>query len=154
MSETKAGQFPATRLRRSRRTDALRRLVAETSLSAADFIYPVFVLDGEGREEAIPSMPGIFRRSIDGLLKELEQVVALGIPAIALFPVIEADKKSLDGSECANPDGLVQRTVAAIKQQFPELAIMSDVALVFSAAAASRRFRTCTCARWGPSCAD
>ncbi len=129
MSKNRSGQFPATRLRRGRRTDALRRLVAETTLSAADFIYPVFVLDGKGREEAVPSMPGISRRSIDGLLQHLEQVVALGIPAIALFPVIDADKKSLDGGESANPDGLVQRTIMAVKKRFPELAIMSDVAL-------------------------
>ena len=121
--------FLATRMRRMRRNGALRSLVAESTLSAADFIYPVFVLEGEGREEAVPSMPGIYRRSIDGLLAELERVVALGIPAVALFPVIDADKKSLDGSECANPDGLVQRTVRAIKARFPELAVMSDVAL-------------------------
>ena len=121
--------FLATRMRRMRRNGALRSLVAESTLSAADFIYPVFVLEGEGREEAVPSMPGIYRRSIDGLLAELEQVVALGIPAVALFPVIDADKKSLDGSECANPDGLVQRSVRAIKARFPELAVMSDVAL-------------------------
>jgi porphobilinogen synthase len=121
--------FLATRMRRMRRNGALRSLVAESTLSAADFIYPVFVLEGEGREEAVPSMPGIYRRSSDGLLAELEQVVALGIPAVALFPVIDADKKSLDGSECANPDGLVQRSVRAIKTRFPELAVMSDVAL-------------------------
>jgi porphobilinogen synthase len=121
--------FLATRMRRTRRSGALRSLVAETGLSAADFIYPVFVLEGEGREEAVPSMPGICRRSIDGLLRELEQVVALGIPAVALFPVIDADRKSLDGIECANPEGLVQRTVRAIKARFPELAVMSDVAL-------------------------
>ena len=121
--------FLATRMRRTRRSGALRSLVAETGLSAADFIYPVFVLEGEGREEAVPSMPGISRRSIDGLLRELEQVVALGIPAVALFPVIDADKKSLDGSECANPEGLVQRTIRAIKARFPQLAVMSDVAL-------------------------
>ena len=129
MSATDPSMFLATRMRRTRRSGALRSLVAETGLTAADFIYPVFVLDGEGREEAVPSMPGIYRRSIDGLLKELEQVVALGIPAVALFPVIDADKKSLDGSECANPEGLVQRTVRAIKARYPDLAVMSDVAL-------------------------
>ena len=129
MSTTNPSMFLATRMRRTRRSGALRSLVAETALSAADFIYPVFVLEGEGREEAVPSMPGICRRSIDGLLKELEQVVALGIPAVALFPVIDADKKSLDGSECANPKGLVQRTIRAIKARFPQLAVMSDVAL-------------------------
>ena len=129
MSTTNPSMFLATRMRRTRRSSALRSLVAETTLSAADFIYPVFVLEGEGREEAVPSMPGICRRSIDGLLKELEQVVALGIPAVALFPVVDADRKSLDGSECANPEGLVQRTIRAIKARFPQLAVMSDVAL-------------------------
>ena len=129
MSTTNPSMFLATRMRRTRRSGALRSLVAETALSAADFIYPVFVLEGEGREEAVPSMPGICRRSIDGLLKELEQVVALGIPAVALFPVIDADKKSLDGCECANPKVLVQRTIRAIKARFPQLAVMSDVAL-------------------------
>ena len=116
-------------MRRSRRTPALRRLVAETTLSSADFIYPVFVLDGEGRSENVPSMPGIKRRSIDGLLPELTEAYALGIPAVALFPVIDADLKTLDGAECANPDGLVQRSVRAIKEALPDLAVMTDVAL-------------------------
>jgi len=116
-------------MRRGRRTPALRRLVAETTLSSADFIYPVFVLDGEGRTENVPSMPGITRRSIDGLLPELTEAHALGIPAVALFPVIDADLKTLDGSECANPDGLVQRAVRAIKKALPDLAVMTDVAL-------------------------
>lgn len=129
MSAATPGRYPDTRLRRSRRTLALRRLVAETRLSSADFIYPVFVLDGQGRNEAVPSMPGISRRSIDGLLPELTEAFALGIPAVALFPVIDADKKSLDGSECANPDGLVQRSVKAIKAELPDLAVMTDVAL-------------------------
>lgn len=118
-----------TRLRRSRRTAALRSLVAETTLSSADFIYPVFVLDGTGRTEPVPSMPGIERKSIDLLLEELAEVHALGIPAVALFPVIDGDLKTLDGSECANPEGLVQRTVQAIKQELPDLAVMTDVAL-------------------------
>jgi porphobilinogen synthase len=116
-------------MRRSRRTPALRRLVAETRLSSADFIYPVFVLDGEGQTEAVPSMPGVSRKSIDGLLPELTRACELGIPAVALFPVIDADLKTLDGSECANPDGLVQRTVRAIKDALPDLAVMTDVAL-------------------------
>jgi porphobilinogen synthase len=116
-------------MRRSRRTPALRRLVAETRLSSADFIYPVFVLDGEGHTEAVPSMPGVSRKSIDGLLPELTRACELGIPAVALFPVIDADLKTLDGSECANPDGLVQRTVRAIKDALPDLAVMTDVAL-------------------------
>jgi porphobilinogen synthase len=116
-------------MRRNRRTPALRRLVEETRLSSADFIYPVFVLDGEGREEAVPSMPGISRRSVDLLLDELSEVRDLGIPAVALFPVIDQDKKSLDGAECANPNGLVQRTVQAIKSALPELVVVTDVAL-------------------------
>ena len=116
-------------MRRSRRTPALRRLVAETRLSSADFIYPVFVLDGEGQTEAVPSMPGVSRKSIDGLLPELTRACELGIPAVALFPLIDADLKTLDGSECANPDGLVQRTVRAIKDALPDLAVMTDVAL-------------------------
>lgn len=129
MSASAPGQFPENRMRRSRRTPALRRLVAETTLSSADFIYPVFVLDGEGQTEDVPSMPGISRKSIDLLLEELAEVEALGIPAVALFPVIEADKKSLDGAECANPEGLVQRTVRAIRKELPGLAVMTDVAL-------------------------
>ncbi|MCP4301832.1 MAG: porphobilinogen synthase [Gammaproteobacteria bacterium] len=129
MSAPPPGQFPETRMRRSRRTPALRRLAAETSLSSADFIYPVFVLDGEGRTEAVPSMPGITRKSIDGLLPELTGAHELGIPAVALFPVIDAQRKTLDGSECANPDGLVQRTVLTIKDELPDLAVMTDVAL-------------------------
>ena len=129
MSALTPGQFPELRLRRGRRTPALRRLVAETTLSSADFIYPVFVLDGKGRSEAVPSMPGITRKSIDGLLPELTEACELGIPAVALFPVIDADLKTLDGSECANTDGLVQRSVRAIKDELPELAVMTDVAL-------------------------
>ena len=129
MSASAPGQFPDNRMRRSRRTPALRRLVAETTLSSADFIYPVFVLEGDGRTEDVPSMPGISRKSIDLLLEELAEVDALGIPAVALFPVVDADKKSLDGSECANPEGLVQRTVRAIRKELPGLAVMTDVAL-------------------------
>ena len=129
MSVAPPGHFPQTRLRRSRRTPALRRLVAETALSSADFIYPVFILDGQGRSEAVPSMPGISRKSLDGLLPNLGEARRLGIPAVALFPVIDVEQKSLDGAECANPDGLVQRTVRAIKSEFPDLAVMTDVAL-------------------------
>jgi porphobilinogen synthase len=129
MSASSPGQFPWIRLRRNRRTPALRALVQETTLSSADFIYPVFVLEGEGREEEVPSMPGISRKSIDLLFKELHEARDLGIPSVALFPVIDQDKKSLDGAECANPDGLVQRTVKAIKAELPELAVVTDVAL-------------------------
>ncbi len=116
-------------MRRTRRSAALRALVAETGLNASDFIYPVFVLDGEGRSEAVESMPGIERRSIDGLLREAGEAQGLGIPAIALFPVIDAAQKSPDGDECANPDGLVQRAVRALKAELPELAVITDVAL-------------------------
>lgn len=129
MSTPSNGQFPSIRLRRTRRTRSLRRLVAETTLSAADLIYPVFVLDGVDREQAVPSMPGVYRRSIDRLLVDLAQAQDLGIPAVALFPVIDADLKSLDGHEAKNPAGLVQRAVQAIKEQLPELAVITDVAL-------------------------
>jgi porphobilinogen synthase len=116
-------------MRRSRRTKALRSLVQETTLTSADFIYPVFVLEGQGQAEDVASMPGITRKSIDLLLEELAEVQRLGIPAVALFPVINQEKKSLDGAECANPDGLVQRTVRAIKAKLPELVVITDIAL-------------------------
>ena len=103
--------------------------MAETVLSPADLIYPVFVLDGEGRTENVESMPGIERKSIDGILEDAALAASLGIPAIALFPVIDAEHKSPDGDECANPDGLVQRTVRALKAELPELTIITDVAL-------------------------
>jgi porphobilinogen synthase len=116
-------------MRRTRRTAALRRLVVETGLSASDLIYPVFVLDGDDRTEPVESMPGVERQSIDRLLKTLDEAVDLGIPAVALFPVIDADRKSLDGAECANPEGLVQRAVRVIKSSHPDLAVITDVAL-------------------------
>jgi porphobilinogen synthase len=103
--------------------------VAETALGSSDLIYPVFVLEGEKAAEPVPSMPGIERKSVDGLLHELGEAVDLGIPAVALFPVIGADSKSLDGAECANPDGLVQTTVKAIKAEYPDLVVITDVAL-------------------------
>ncbi len=121
--------FPSTRLRRTRRSAALRRLVAETGLGPADLIYPVFVLDGEGRSEPVESMPGIYRQSVYGLLQEAGDARELGNPAIALFPVVDAGQKSLNGEECANPDGLIQRTVRALKNELPDLAIITDVAL-------------------------
>lgn len=129
MSHSILGQFPLIRLRRSRRTNALRRLVSETRLSPDDLIYPVFVLEGKDRVEAVPSMPGVSRKSVDKLLVEITKARDLGIPAIALFPVIDAAGKSLDGAECANPNGLVQNTVRAIKDKLPELAVITDVAL-------------------------
>jgi porphobilinogen synthase len=116
-------------MRRTRRSAALRALVAETGLNASDLIYPCFVLDGEGRAEAVESMPGIERHSIDGLLQEAREAQGLGIPAIALFPVIDEAQKSPNGEECANPDGLVQRAVRALKAELPELAVITDVAL-------------------------
>jgi porphobilinogen synthase len=103
--------------------------VAESGLSSSDFIYPVFVLEGENRTEPVPSMPGIERKSVDVLLRELGEAVQLGIPAVALFPVIDMDKKSLDGAECANSEGLVQTTVQAIKAEYPDLLVITDVAL-------------------------
>ena len=129
MSRSTPGQFPKVRMRRGRRTSALRRLAAETGLSVNDLIYPVFVLDGKDKVEPVPSMPGVSRKSIDKLLLELTEVRDLGIPAVALFPVIEAAQKSLDGAECANPNGLVQNTVRAIKKELPELVVITDVAL-------------------------
>ncbi len=125
----RTGQFPEIRLRRSRRTATLRRLVAESELGPADLIYPVFVLDGKKRREPVTSMPGVERKSIDNLIAELGEIQGLGIPAVALFPVIDAANKTLDGSECANPDGLVQRCVHEIKSAFPDIAVVTDVAL-------------------------
>lgn len=122
-------QFPATRLRRMRHDEWSRRMVRESSLSAADFILPVFVLDGAGREEAVASMPGVKRQSLDLLLQTARQARDLGIPALALFPVIDAPLKSLDAREAYNPDGLVPRVVAALKQAVPDLGIVTDIAL-------------------------
>jgi porphobilinogen synthase len=122
-------QFPGTRLRRNRFSDFSRRLVRENELSANDFIYPVFVIEGQNQREPIASMPGIERLSIDQLQREVEQLLELGVPAIALFPKIEAGLKSLDGAEAFNPDGLVPRTVRAIKSAFPEMGIICDGAL-------------------------
>lgn len=121
--------FPWLRMRRMRRDDFSRRLMRENQLSPADLIYPVFVLEGENQREAVPSMPGVERLSIDLLLKDAEECVQLGIPLISLFPVVPAEKKSLDAAEAYNPDGLAQRAVRAIKQAFPQLGVMTDVAL-------------------------
>ena len=122
-------EFPATRMRRNRRDGFSRRLVRETRLGVDDLIYPVFVLPGEGQTEPVPSMPGVERHSIDRLLVHLEEVVALGIPAVALFPVTPPELKSEDAAEAWNPDGLAQQAVRAVKQRFPELGVMTDVAL-------------------------
>ena len=123
------GKFPQRRMRRMRRDDFSRRLMRENRLSTDDLIYPVFVLDGKNRTEAIPSMPGVKRYSVDKLLPHVEQCAKLGIPAIAIFPVIERSLKTLDGREATNPKGLVPRTVAALKKRFPELGVITDVAL-------------------------
>jgi len=122
-------QFPATRLRRMRHDDWSRRMVRESALSPSDFILPVFVLDGEGREEAVASMPGVKRQSLDLLLETAKRARDLGVPALALFPVVDTPLKSLDAREAYNPDGLVPRVVAALKQALPDLGIVTDIAL-------------------------
>ena len=130
MSYTPANRlFPATRLRRNRFDEFSRRLVRENVLTTNDLILPVFILDGENRREPIPSMPGVERLSIDQLLKDAERWVELGIPVIDLFPYIPVERKSLDGAEAWNPDGLVQRAIRALRERFPELGVMTDVAL-------------------------
>ncbi|SBS31418.1 Delta-aminolevulinic acid dehydratase [Marinomonas spartinae] len=121
--------FPYTRMRRMRKNDFSRRLMREHRLTADDLIYPMFVIEGKQVREAVPSMPNIERVSIDILLEEAKEIVALGIPMIALFPVISGDKKSLDAKEAYNPNGLVQRAVKALKDAFPELGVLTDVAL-------------------------
>lgn len=121
--------YPATRMRRMRKDDFSRRLMRESSLTPADLILPVFVLDGEGKREAVPSMPGVERLSIELLVEEAREAVALGIPALALFPVIDSEHKSELAEEAYNADGLVQRTVRALKAACPELGLITDVAL-------------------------
>lgn len=126
---TAAGQFPFTRMRRMRRDDFSRRLMRESVLTPDDFIYPVFVLEGENRTEEVASMPGVERQSLDVLLRTAERALKLGVPALALFPVIDAPLKSLGAEEAYNPSGLVPRVVRALKKEFPELGIITDVAL-------------------------
>jgi len=112
------------------RRDAFsRRLMRETTLSADDFIFPMFVIEGQGRREAVPSMPDVERVTVDELVREGERCLQLGIPAVALFPVTEASRKSDDGREAFNPDGLAQRAVCALKKALPELGVITDVAL-------------------------
>lgn len=123
------GQFTSVRMRRMRKDDFSRRLMRESSLSVDDLIYPMFVLEGKGQRESVESMPGIERVSIDELLKEAEEIVQLGIPAIALFPVTPDKVKSDDASEAFNPEGLAQRAVRALKGNFPDLGVITDVAL-------------------------
>jgi len=124
-----SGSFPGSRMRRMRRDDFSRRLMRESVLTADDFIYPVFVLEGEGRIEKVSSMPGVERQSLDILLKTAERAVKLGIPALALFPVIDGSLKSLGAEEAYNPNGLVPRVVMALKREFPDLGVITDVAL-------------------------
>lgn len=127
--DSQYGKYPAVRMRRMRKDDFTRRLMRETRLNSDDLIYPVFVLEGNNRSETIKSMPGIQRLSVDLLLKECEQILELGIPAIALFPVTPAEKKSLLAEESYNTTGLAQLAVKAVKSRFPELGVITDVAL-------------------------
>jgi len=129
MAQSGLDLFPYTRMRRMRRDDFSRRLMAENQLSVNDLIYPVFVLEGKNRREPIESMPGIERLSIDFLLEEAKELVNLGVPAVAIFPVTPADKKSLMAEEAYSEDGLAQRTVRALKEACPELGVITDVAL-------------------------
>jgi len=122
-------QYPATRLRRLRKSDFSRRLARESTLTTDDLILPVFVLEGEKRREPVASMPGVERLSIDELLRETEELVELGIPAIDLFPFTPAEKKTVDGAEAWNPDGVIQRAIRALRERFPDLGIITDVAL-------------------------
>lgn len=123
------GSYPSARMRRMRRDDFSRRLMRENQLQADDLIYPMFITEGENHRETVASMPGIERVSIDQLLTEAERCVRLGIPAVALFPVVGETDKSDDAAEAYNPEGLAQRAVRALKQAYPELGVITDVAL-------------------------
>lgn len=129
MSNRETGEFPRTRMRRMRRDDFSRRLMRESTLSADNFIYPMFVIEGKGRREAIQSMPEIERVTVDELVREAESLAELGIPALALFPVPPSAAKSEDGCEACNPEGLAQRAVRAVKKAVPQLGVITDVAL-------------------------
>ena len=122
-------QFPSIRMRRMRRDGFSRDLMRENIITPSDLIYPVFILDGKNRREAVPSMPGVERVSVDLLLPIAEECVKLGIPVLALFPVIDPSLKTPDGIEATNPEGLVPRAVRELKARFPELGILTDVAL-------------------------
>ncbi len=122
-------QFPQKRMRRVRKDDFSRRMVRETALTSDDLIYPVFVIEGENRAQLVPSMPGVERMTLDKLLPVAERCLKLGVPAMALFPVIEPNLKTPDGAEAMNAKGLVPRVVAELKNRFPELGIICDVAL-------------------------
>ncbi len=126
---SKHGQYPALRLRRMRRDDFSRRLMREHRLTPNDLIYPVFVLDGKGRGEDVASMPGVRRLTVDLLVPVAEQCLAAGIPVLALFPVIDVALKTADGREASNAEGLVPRAVRELKRRFPELGLLTDVAL-------------------------
>jgi len=123
------GSFPAVRMRRMRRDDFSRRLMREHALTADDLIYPVFVIEGRNRTQAVPSMPGVSRYTADKLAGVAERCLKLGVPAMALFPSIEPALKTPDGKEAINPEGLIPRVVAMLKKRFPELGVMTDVAL-------------------------
>ncbi|EHN71432.1 porphobilinogen synthase [Aliivibrio fischeri] len=129
MSVSILGAFPNRRMRRMRKHEFSRRLMAENQLTVNDLIYPMFVLMGKDRRESVESMPGVERLSIDLLLEEAQRLYDLGIPAIALFPVVSQDVKSPCAAEAYNPEGLVQRTVKALKEHVPELGVITDVAL-------------------------
>jgi porphobilinogen synthase len=122
-------RFPQTRMRRMRRDDFSRRLMRETVLTPDDLIYPIFVVEGKGQRQKVPSMPGIERLSLDELAKDAKIISKLGIPAVAIFPVTDPSAKSLDGREAFNPDGLAQRAVKTLKDKYPELGVITDVAL-------------------------
>ena len=123
------GKFPVRRMRRLRRDDFSRRMVREHRLSADDFIYPVFVIDGKNRREAVPSMPGVERLTVDGLLEQAARCVELGVPAMALFPVVDSKLRTADAREAFNPDGLAPRAIRALKDRFPQLGVVTDIAL-------------------------
>ena len=129
MSSIVTGLYPNTRMRRMRRDPFSRALMRENTVTAADLIYPVFILDGENQRQQVASMPGVERVSIDLLMNVAEECVSLGIPVLALFPVIDASLKTYDGVEATNPDGLVPRAVRALKQRFPQLGLLTDIAL-------------------------
>ncbi|MCZ7565994.1 MAG: porphobilinogen synthase [Burkholderiales bacterium] len=123
------GSYPAVRMRRMRRDDFTRRMMRERRLTTDDFIYPVFIVEGRNAVQAVPSMPGVSRYSVDKLMGVAEQTLRLGVPTMALFPLVEPALKTADGKEATNPEGLIPRAVAALKKSFPELGVMTDVAL-------------------------
>lgn len=128
-SFTALSAYPAARPRRLRRTPTLRGLVRENAVTTDDLIYPVFVLEGTGRSEPVSSMPGVSRHSLDGLLRVAEECATLGVNVMALFPVIDASRKTPDGDEALNPEGLVPTVLRAVKERFPQIALLTDVAL-------------------------